>query len=120
MPLSDTTGASPITVAIQSFEQQLAALQTILGNGQESAAIATAVTALQTTFRQLLLPLAPNHPDQTPIFTEMNRHLRLLAVDATFLRTARQAATQQQRQAQIDNRLQQLAGFAEALRTSVC
>lgn len=47
--------------------------------------------------------------------TEINKQLRLLGADFTFLKAARQAHTQQQRRTQIGDRLQVLIGYCDAL-----
>ena len=43
--------------------------------------------------------------------TEINKHLRLLGMDLTFLQAAKQPTTAQQRQAQIRDRIQTLLTF---------
>jgi len=47
--------------------------------------------------------------------TEINKQLRLLGTDFTFLKAARQAHTQQQRRVQIGDRLQVLIDYCDAL-----
>jgi len=47
--------------------------------------------------------------------TEINKQLRLLGADFTFLKAARQANTQQQRRTQICDRLQVLISYCDAL-----
>jgi acyl transferase domain-containing protein len=47
--------------------------------------------------------------------TEINKQLRLLAMDVMFLQTARQPTTIQQRQAQMGDRLQLLRRYCEAI-----
>lgn len=118
---------SAAVAQVQAFEQQLQTLQAMIA-GQAPAAdepladkqflpndLTAHLAQLQTSFREHLLPLATAQPVQTPVLTEMNRHLRVLNVDATYLQAARQATTRQQRITQICERLQQLAGFAQAL-----
>ncbi|MEO1592967.1 MAG: hypothetical protein AAFU71_16975, partial [Cyanobacteria bacterium J06632_22] len=91
---SDVTASPPVEAGPLStataFEQRLQQVQADLAQEQP---IAGTVAQLQADFRSQLLPLAPALPAQTPIFTEMNRHLRLLSVDVTFLQAARQPAT---------------------------
>lgn len=56
--------------------------------------------------------------DQTaiqPALTEISRVLRLIAVDMAFLRASRQPQTIQHRQAQIGDRLAQLATWLDYL-----
>ena len=45
--------------------------------------------------------------------TEINKYLRLLGMDLTFLQAAKQPATVQQRQAQIRDRIQTLLTFCQ-------
>ena len=47
--------------------------------------------------------------------TEISRALRLLAMDITFLRSARQPQTQQKRQAQIRDRLERLRYYGQGI-----
>ncbi|HEY9849709.1 MAG TPA: heterocyst frequency control protein PatD [Leptolyngbyaceae cyanobacterium] len=47
--------------------------------------------------------------------TEINKQLRLLEVDFTFLQAARQPATVKTRLAQINTRLQTLIGYSQAV-----
>jgi hypothetical protein len=54
-----------------------------------------------------------------PILTEMNRTLRLLAMDVAFMQTSRNAQTTQQRQQQLNHKTDQLLSFCEALRQAV-
>jgi len=97
---------------IGDFEQQLLQMQRALTEGEVQI---RQVAQLQANFRTQLLPLAMVQPAQTAILTEINRHLRLLSVDATFLQAARQPQTRQQRIGRIRERIQQLLGFVQAL-----
>ena len=47
--------------------------------------------------------------------TEMNKQMRLLAMDIAFLQAARQAVTAQQRQAQIRDRIARLIDYCKAV-----
>lgn len=47
--------------------------------------------------------------------TEINKHLRLLGMDLTFLQAAKQPVTVQQRQAQIRDRIQLLLTFCQTI-----
>lgn len=73
----------------------------------------------QQHFQQQLLPLADPYPSAQPALTEMNRTLRLLAMDVAFLQTARQSITTQQRQRQMGDKLEQLLGFCTALEQAI-
>lgn len=72
--------------------------------------------ALQQSFQRQVLPLETTaDPTLQPILTEINRSLRLLAVDVSFWRSSRQPITQHQRQQQMGVRLTQLGQFLEML-----
>lgn len=74
----------------------------------------------QQLYRQALLPtLATASAASTPYQTEINRTLRLLAIDITFLQTAKNTLTTQKRQAQIQRRLQTLLDFSRQLQTQL-
>lgn len=74
------------------------------------------VLALHQGFQRQTLPLeASADPDLRPILTEINRSLRLLALDVAFWRSSRQTTTQRQRRQQIGARLAQLGQFLEML-----
>ena len=47
--------------------------------------------------------------------TEIHRHMRLLAVEISFVQAAHQRHTQQQRLGQIEQRIEQLQGFTQML-----
>ncbi|HSM80742.1 MAG TPA: heterocyst frequency control protein PatD [Nodosilinea sp.] len=75
--------------------------------------------AAQQHFQHQVMPLAEPYPSGQPMLTEMNRTLRLLAMDVTFLLAARQPTTAQQRQRQMGDKLTQLLGFCEALEQAI-
>ncbi len=58
-------------------------------------------------------------PSTQPVLTEINRTLRLLAMDVAFLQAARQTTTTQQRQRQLGEKVQQLLGFCTALEAAI-
>ncbi|MFZ4639332.1 MAG: heterocyst frequency control protein PatD [Nodosilinea sp.] len=71
---------------------------------------------LQQQFLAQVLPLAEGNGEAVQsVLTEISRTLRLVAVDMAFLQTSRQPGTTQQRQRQIDERLEQLANWLEYL-----
>jgi len=75
--------------------------------------------AVQQFYQQSLLPTlmdAPHASDLVTHQTEINRAFRLLGMDVTFLRSAKNAITQQQRQAQMQQRLKTLLEFTGGLR----
>lgn len=79
--------------------------------------------AMQQEFQQQLLPLGDDdgldRGALQPLLTEMNRMLRLMAMDVAFLQTARQPMTQQQRQRQLLTKLAQLGSFSVQLQQVV-
>ena len=54
-------------------------------------------------------------PRVQAVRTEMQKELRLLAMDVMFLQAARQSVTQQQRQEQLGDRLEKLLGYCQVL-----
>lgn len=54
-------------------------------------------------------------PRVQAVHTEMQKELRLLAMDVMFLQAARQSVTQQQRQEQLGDRLEKLLGYCQVL-----
>ncbi|TVQ13615.1 MAG: hypothetical protein EA368_01935 [Leptolyngbya sp. DLM2.Bin27] len=73
----------------------------------------------QQQFQHQVMPLAGPYPSAQPVLTEMNRTLRLLAMDVAFLQAARQSVTTQQRQHQMDEKLTQLLAFCQALGAAI-
>lgn len=85
------------------------------------------INVLQTTFQTVqhhfqqvmaldLSDLPPQHISVVQsMHTEMNKQMRLLGVDITFLRAARRSATSQQRQQQIGDRITQLLQFCNQI-----
>lgn len=75
---------------------------------------------VQQWFQQQILPLATDsHPALQPLITEMNRTLRLVAMDVAFLQTARQPITRQQRQRQMLTKLAQIETFATSIQQAL-
>ncbi|MEM7795650.1 MAG: heterocyst frequency control protein PatD [Cyanobacteria bacterium P01_C01_bin.118] len=99
------------------YKKQLNLLQEAIG--QET--MVQQAQHLQTFFNQDLWPLISQlelsqHQSQWhAAITEMHRHMRLLSLEISFAKAARQGDTQQQRLAQIEQRLQELRGFTQAL-----
>lgn len=106
----------------QTFQQHLEQMQQI------AAQAPTDIAKLQDTFAQLqpifasqIANSSNDHPN-TPTFsryqsyvTEIDKQMRLLAIDLTFLQAARQSATAQTRIAQIVSRLNTLISYCQAL-----
>ncbi|MEA5463074.1 heterocyst frequency control protein PatD [Leptothoe sp. PORK10 BA2] len=99
------------------YAERLTQLQRVMG--QET--MAQQAHSLQTFFRQELWPLVtqldlPQQRSQwLSAITEMQRHMRLLAVEISFVQAARQGQTRQQRLGQIEHRLGQLQGFTQVM-----
>lgn len=105
----------PMAAAVQTLQAQILDLQAL---GQQAnpdgLALQGQFLATQQQFQAHLLPLG-DRPSLAPVLTEMNRTLRLLAMDVAFLQAARQPMKVQQRQRQLLNKLQQLSQFCDAL-----
>lgn len=95
----------------------LSQLQSVLGQAEMVAQ----ANVLQQFYRQDWLPALigiepPDHRSQwSSAMTEIHRHMRLLSVEMSFVRTARNLATRQQRVGQLDQRLGQIQGFVQVL-----
>ena len=74
--------------------------------------------AAQQLYQQQLLPTFMASTEAASLVTyqtEINRALRLLGMDVSFLRTAKNSMTLQKRQAQMQQRLQTLLEFSRGL-----
>lgn len=91
----------------------------IVKSSSNQQAIQEGLAQIQQTFHQNLANL--NLPDETiqtqlqPIQIEISKQLRLLETDAIFLKAARQPATAEQRQQQIQQRLELLLKYCDAV-----
>jgi hypothetical protein len=121
----------------QAFIQQVQDLQRMVTQANpDGRSLQAQFLTLQQTAQQGLLTLPPPDPDPAVdrtgnpsqvggegggeslvgYQTEISRALRLLAMDITFLQSARQAPTQQKRQGQIRDRLSRLQVYGERVR----
>jgi len=101
------------------------ALRETLGEMQTSAASNPEPTTLQAQFKtaqsqfqqEILVPSADLALPSTvqSAQTEVNRLMRLLGTDLTFLRSAKQADTQAKRLEQVSDRLTRLLEFCDGL-----
>lgn len=102
---------------LHSYVDQLTQFQALVG---KEGMVQQAKT-LQYFFNQTLWPQVSQlefSPAQwQSATTEMHRHMRLLAVEVSFVQSARHSQTYQQRLVQIEQRLQQLQGFTRVLIT---
>lgn len=103
----------------QTFRQELDHLQN--APLERGSPILKDFQTLQQFFQQRILTLDldsldPAHATQIQsIQIEINKQLRLLAADVPFLQAARQAATVQQRQAQMHDRLKLLLQYCDVI-----
>ena len=104
------------------LKQTLTQLSTsVEANGMAGGELKTEITQLQSFFNQqvLSLPFAQldgAHLTRTQSYnTELHKQLRLLATDAMFLGSARQAATVEQRKRQLRDRLSTLVRYCDVL-----
>lgn len=105
-----------MTHAPETLRSHLQALATLARAPQPDGRRLQAQFLLtQQFFQHQILPLGELQPAVQPVITEMNRSLRLLAMDVAFLQAARQSITAQQRQGQMIEKLDQLLGFCEAI-----
>lgn len=104
------------------FQQQLVALsQRLATNQADFTQLKSAIAELNFFFQSELasLDLAVLAPELAHFIlsyqVEIDKQLRLLAVDASFLQAARQTVTVRQRQQQIRDRLSTLQRYCEAV-----
>lgn len=85
----------------------------------EEFAIKSAFQVVQRLFQQVLTSWEQLDPaiavQMQPYQTEINRQFRLLKMDMIYLQTARQTATVDQRRQQINDRLESLIQYCEAM-----
>ncbi|AFY64998.1 heterocyst frequency control protein PatD [Geitlerinema sp. PCC 7407] len=106
----------------QQWQDLLTACRTIVqGPERDGPALRAQLLQVQQFFQEQVGPLdlaeldGAIAPRVQAVRTEMQKELRLLAMDGMFLQAARQSATQQQRQKQLGDRLEKLAGYCQVL-----
>ncbi|MEM6591491.1 MAG: heterocyst frequency control protein PatD [Cyanobacteria bacterium P01_C01_bin.73] len=105
------------STAIESVGQQAKAAN------PDAAELRSHFLSCQQQFQRQILSLDPSElgtesaQEIQRCQTEMNRLMRLLGTDISFLQTARQSTTRQQRQAQICQRIEQLQNFCQGILT---
>jgi len=104
----------------QELRQTLKQLSVSVAEAEQASAGSTPdLLRIQHFQRQLVLNSQELLPEQASRMrsyqTEINKQLRLLGTDLTFLKAAQQANTQQQRRRQVSDRLQVLIGYCNAL-----
>jgi hypothetical protein len=106
--------------ALSNLRSQLQALETLARSANPSGRqLQEQFLLAQQHFQHQILPLGNELANAQPVLTEMNRTLRLLAMDVAFLQAARQSSTTQQRQRQLIEKLEQLLGFCQALEQAI-
>ncbi|HZG39821.1 MAG TPA: heterocyst frequency control protein PatD [Nodosilinea sp.] len=106
--------------ALSNLRSQLQSLTTLVqAANPDGQSLQAQFLLAQQQFQQQLLPLGEEMTSAQPVLTEMNRTLRLLAMDVAFLQAARQSATTQRRQRQMVEKLEQLLGFCQALEQAI-
>ena len=106
----------------EEFRQELSHLvERMMQFESNITALASESQKVQLFFRDQVATLALDQltggmaPRSQSYQVEMDKQLRLLAVDVMFLQTAKQAATVQQRLGAVGDRLQTLIGYCDAL-----
>jgi hypothetical protein len=106
----------------QTFQILLIRLQTLTNQSKpEATLLQTTFLEAQQLFQLQILSLDVN--DLTPtiaaklqsIQTEISKQLRLLAIDISFLQSARQSTTTQKRQAQMRDRIALLLKYCDTI-----
>lgn len=122
--MTDTTPIK-IQTRVDRFSQELTVLQTRLGEDEIASGLQAQSRSLQQQFREILSLAAETafspgiEPQIRPCLTEINRLVRLIGLDAAFLKTARQTQTVQARQAQLRERVTQLQALCQALQIAL-
>jgi hypothetical protein len=109
-------------VRYQEFSQALEQLQqTAAPTNLDRIPLHQRFEQVQQLFHQQILcldtdELAPaDIPRVQSYLTEINKQMRLLGMDITFLQAARQSATKEERLVQIGSRIQTLIGYCQAV-----
>lgn len=104
----------------EQFKRRLEQLNQAISN-EGAGSLKAIVTDLQNQFETQILSLESNeltaamaHQVQS-YQVELDKQLRLLGIDVTFLQAARQAATVEQRQTQMGDRVKTLIRYCDAL-----
>lgn len=106
----------------QDFQQILERLRSLISQPNCNKALLKAEISLaQQFFQDQVRSLNLDELDATveqrsrSFHVEINKQLRLLATDVMFLQAAKQAATSQQRLEQVDDRVNTLIRYCDAL-----
>lgn len=106
----------------QEFSAFLAQLQqTVADDNLDPNLVRQSFEQLQIFFQQQIISLDSDSLDPSMMsrvqsfLTELNKQMRLLSIDVTFLQASRQSATTQQRLTQIRSRITTLISYCNAL-----
>lgn len=109
-----------------AFMAQLRQLQDLASQANpDGRSLQQQFLSLQQTFQQGILQIsetaAVEQAERSVVSyqTEINRTLRLLGIDVSFMQTTRQSATLQKRQAQMRDRLTQLLTYGKRLQLAL-
>lgn len=122
--MSDATPQNQLeTQLLAAFIASLNRLQTSTTQANvDGRSLQQAFLATQQLYQQQLLPTLMESPAAASLVTyqtEINRALRLLGMDVTFLQSAKNPLTQQKRQAQMQQRLKTLLEFSQGLQAEL-
>ncbi|MBF2062928.1 MAG: heterocyst frequency control protein PatD [Calothrix sp. C42_A2020_038] len=99
-----------------TFATQLTELRSLVNANQLTVTeLSQRLVSLQQFFATQIVPLASDDSVEIKYRTETSKQLKLLEVDITFLRSARQPATIQTRLNMISERLATLTRYCEAV-----
>ncbi|MBW4522985.1 MAG: heterocyst frequency control protein PatD [Scytolyngbya sp. HA4215-MV1] len=106
----------------REFRQAVEKLTTIAAQlNSDKEALKAGIQELQKFFKQELTapdgngPALESVPQVRALWVEIDKQLRLLGMDLTFLKAARQSTTASQRQEQISDRLNLLLRYCDGL-----
>ncbi|HAX78429.1 MAG TPA: hypothetical protein DCY88_22030 [Cyanobacteria bacterium UBA11372] len=106
----------------QEFSALLAQLQqTVADDNLDPTLLRQSFEQLQLFFQQQIISLDSDKLDPSvmsrvqSLLTELNKQMRLLSIDVTFLQASRQSTTTQQRLAQIRSRITTLVSYCNVL-----
>ncbi|HAZ47584.1 MAG TPA: hypothetical protein DDW76_11985 [Cyanobacteria bacterium UBA11369] len=95
--------------------------QTVANDNLNPTLLRQSFEQLQLLFQQQILSLDTDNLDPSVMsrvqsfLTELNKQMRLLSIDVTFLQASRQSATTTQRLCQIRSRIETLISYCNAL-----
>ncbi|MDD1415438.1 heterocyst frequency control protein PatD [Dolichospermum sp. ST_con] len=91
----------------------------VTGNKLNAGELRENLAQLQEFFGQQIVPLVDANSREQSYKTEINKQLRLLEVDMMFLQGARQSTTSQSRLKTIEERIDTLIRYCQAITQAV-